>query len=277
MRSILIGLDGSEDSLPAIDLGIDWGKRFKSLIVGVGIVDEPAIRGTQPGGKISRSYQPAYAQLLRESRHGVEQSLERFAIRCSEQQVPFKLLEDEGQPCDEILKELQRYDLLILGGKTHFRHNSEQRPCHTLEQVVRTASRPVVVVPPKTIAERGNAIVIAYDGSAQASRALQAFQCSGVAEGSRVQILSVHSDSKVEAARIADRAAEFLHFHAIQAECVAAVGDNASRLILNQAEEVDAELIVMGAYGQSPVTEFFFGSVTSSVLRKTSTPLFLFH
>ena len=115
MRSILVGVDGSEDGLPAVDLGIRWAKRFDSLLVGIGVVDEPSIRGFQPEGRVSATYQVAYDQLLAENRHQVEQALERFAIRCSEEQVSYKLLEDEGQPCERILMELQRYDLMLFG------------------------------------------------------------------------------------------------------------------------------------------------------------------
>ena len=147
MRTILVGLDGSQDCASAVDLGIKWAKRFECLLIGIGVVDEPAIRGCSPEGHISPSYQVAYDQLLKESRHQVEQALEHFAIRCSDECIAFKLLEDEGQPCERILTELQRYDLLILGCKTHFAHASADHPCDTLGKVLRAASRPVVVTP----------------------------------------------------------------------------------------------------------------------------------
>jgi nucleotide-binding universal stress UspA family protein len=277
MRSILVGLDGSEDCLPAVDLGIRWAKRFDSLLVGIGVVDEPAIRGFQPEGKVSATYQVAYDQLLAETRHKVERDLERFAIRCSDEQVSFKLLEDEGQPCECILAELQRYDLLVLGCKTHFRHDSSQHPCQTLENVLRAASRPVVVAPQPPTADPREGVVVAYDGSVQAARALQAFLATGLAGIGSIDIVTIHPDSSVEAARIADRAAEFLRFHGIEAERVPLVDSAPGRLFLRYAQEQNAELLVMGAYGQPRVKEFFFGSATCTALEESSVPLFLFH
>jgi nucleotide-binding universal stress UspA family protein len=277
MQSILVGLDGSDDCSPAIDLGINWAKRFDSLLVGIGVVDEPAIRGYQPEGHVSSTYQLAYDQLLSTTRRDVEQTLERFSIRCSEEQVSFKLLEDEGQPCERILTELQRYDLLILGCKTHFRHAGDQHPCHTLENVLRAASRPVVVAPRPTEAASGEGVVVAYDGSMQAARALYAFLATGLAGVAPIHIVSVHPDSSVEAARIADRAAEFLRFHDIESARVPMVGSSASRSFLHYAQEQNAELLVMGAYGQAKVKEFFFGSATCTALQESSVPLFLFH
>ena len=46
---------------------------------------------------------------------------------------------------------------------------------------------------------------------------------------------------------------------------------------MRYAEDHNAELIVMGAYGQAKVKEFFFGSATCVALRESSIPLFLFH
>jgi nucleotide-binding universal stress UspA family protein len=277
MRSILVGLDGSEDCLPAVDLGIQWAKRFDSFLVGIGVVDEPAIRGAQPAGKVSPTYQAAYDQLLKDARHQVEQVLDKFAIRCSQEHISHKLLEDEGQPGERILTELQRYDLLILGCKTHFRHDNSQHACHTLEHVLRAASRPVVVVPKLPAAGLRKGVVVAYDGSVQAARALQAFLAAGLAGIGPIEIVSVHPTSSVEAARIADRAVEFLRFHHFEANRVPLVGDSAGRRFLNHAQETSAELLVMGAYGQPRVKEFFLGSATCTALAESSIPLFLFH
>ncbi len=278
MRSILVGLDGSADCQAAIDLGLRWATRFDSLLVGIGVVDEPTIRGHQPGGRISPSYQDAYNRLLAETRHSVEQVLEQFALRCGAAEVAYKLLEDEGQPAERILAELQRYDLLIFGCRTHFRHASGQRPCPTLAEVLRSAPRPVVVAPNAINLQAEGGAVVAYDGSIQAARALHAFLASGLAAGGGpIRVVTVESSSSVEAARVADRAIEYLRFHHLEAERVPLSGSTAGQRFVEYADEVDAELLVMGAYGQSKMTEFFFGSATGKALESSTVPLFLFH
>lgn len=277
LRSILLGLDGSDDCLRAVDLGIRWARQFDCLLVGIGVVDEPTIRGAHPPGQVNPSYRAAYNQLLKEARHHVEQALERFAIRGSDEQVACKLLEDEGQPCEKILTELQRYDLLILGCKTHFRHGSERHACQTLENVLHSTPRPVVAVPPHPLVSNGKAIVVAYDGSPPAARALQALVATGLGMQRAVQIVTVHPESSLEAALIADHAVEFLRFHDINATRVPLVGNSPANLFLEHARQNHASLIVMGAYGKTRVTEFFFGSTTREVLQRTSVPLLLYH
>lgn len=276
LRSMLIGLDGSDDCLSVVDLGISWAKKFDSLLIGIGVIDEPAIRGHQTTGHISPSYQVAYDQLLRDARHDIERVLEQFAIRCSEEQVACKLLEDEGQPCERIVAELQRYDVLLLGCKTHFTQGSEKHPCKTLERVLRNSPRPVIAVPRKIDMTR-QGIVVAYDGSVPAARALQALRATGLSSFSPIQVVSVDAASSVDAARTAEQAVEYLRFHDIDAERVSLVGPSAVTAFLDYAERVEAALIVMGAYGQPRMREFFFGSATCAALEKSSIPLFLYH
>jgi nucleotide-binding universal stress UspA family protein len=41
--------------------------------------------------------------------------------------------------------------------------------------------------------------------------------------------------------------------------------------------QVQASLLVMGAYGRSTLREFFAGSMTRTMLRESPVPLFLYH
>ncbi|MCX7318634.1 MAG: universal stress protein [Hyphomicrobiales bacterium] len=52
-------------------------------------------------------------------------------------------------------------------------------------------------------------------------------------------------------------------------------GTDAGGLILAKAAEIDADLIVMGALGQSKITEFVFGSATGKLLRDATLPILL--
>jgi nucleotide-binding universal stress UspA family protein len=123
----------------------------------------------------------------------------------------------------------------------------------------------------------GSAVLVAYDGSLPAARALQAFQASGLHAGRGIHIVSVAEDH-VEAARNTDRAAEFLRFHEINADShPLAPSASPAEVILDQVRRLNAGLLVMGAYGQPTLREFFLGSVTRTVLKESTVPLFLYH
>ncbi len=50
-----------------------------------------------------------------------------------------------------------------------------------------------------------------------------------------------------------------------------------AEVILEQLKPCDARLLVMGAYGQSALREFFLGSVTRTLLCACPVPVFLSH
>jgi nucleotide-binding universal stress UspA family protein len=52
---------------------------------------------------------------------------------------------------------------------------------------------------------------------------------------------------------------------------------SASDAILGQAAEMNADLIVMGAYGHARLREIILGGVTRDLLKQSPVPLFLAH
>ncbi len=125
--------------------------------------------------------------------------------------------------------------------------------------------------------DESGTVLVAYDGSVQAARALQAFRFSGLGENQRIRILTIDQD-KVEAARKADRAIEYLSLHGLSASPIALHSDRGpAEIILEQSSLAEAELLVMGAYGKSTLREFFLGSTTRSVLKDSQIPVFLSH
>jgi nucleotide-binding universal stress UspA family protein len=242
----------------------------------LGVIDEPTIRKPE-AVPVRGDYYKHHRDDVRvhEARLKVEQFLERFALRCAEAGVPCKLLEDVGQPWEQILIEAQRYDLILLGRQTYFHFETQEAPCETLHKVLKNGPRPVVTVPEEL--PGGNAVVVAYDGSLQAARTLQAFQASGLGDGQEVHIVSV-ADEYVEAARHAGRAAEFLDFHGIKAGVhPVAFRGRPAEVILEEVRQRGAGLLVMGAYGKPILREFFLGSVTRTMLKEARVPLFLTH
>ena len=90
---------------------------------------------------------------MKEARRKVKQLLASFAERCAEADISFNVLQDAGLPYEEILRESQRYDLVLFGHETHFRFGTVDRPDETLWKVLKRGPRPVVIAPPKL--ERG--------------------------------------------------------------------------------------------------------------------------
>jgi nucleotide-binding universal stress UspA family protein len=93
LKSILIGLDGSAYSDSAIELGIEWARRFDALLVGLGIIDEPTIRGPEPVPMGAAYYKERRDDLrMHEAQVKVEQFLEHFTLRCTQAGISSKVI-----------------------------------------------------------------------------------------------------------------------------------------------------------------------------------------
>ena len=81
-----------------------------------------------------------------------------------------------------------------------------------------------------------------------------------------------------DAAPIAQLAFDFLELHDINSEIhPVSSSEEIDKVILNLAGEVDAGLLVVGAYGQSRLHEFFLGSTTKKMIQESHIPIFMFH
>jgi len=277
LRSILVGLDGTEYCEAAAALAIDWAKRFEATVAAIGIVDSPMIRSPQSepvgGQQLEEQLESKHVQ---QAKQEVQHYLEGFRGRCKEQGVKFELIKESGTPYEQILQESERFDLIMLGEETHFHYEQERNPGETLNKVLKTSVRPVVTVP--KAGRQGDGILVAYDGGMSSARAVQFMVGSGLQKLGPVHILSADRDSKQKAEGHAQRLADYLSHHEVQARPLAKhsereVGD----IILDEADRLGVGLIIMGAFGSAALLELIFGSVTQKVVEKTDRPLFLMH
>ena len=150
LRSILVGLDGSDYSRSAIDVGIDLARKTGALLVGLGVVDEPTIREAEPrliGGGVPYAEPVLYRERIANARREVELFLSQFSLRCAEAGVACKVLEEVGTPHEQIELQAQRYDLILLGQQTRFHFETQEGYDDTVRRVLKNSPRPVIAVP----------------------------------------------------------------------------------------------------------------------------------
>ncbi|HTN77405.1 MAG TPA: universal stress protein [Pirellulaceae bacterium] len=276
IKSLLVGLDESDFSAAAVQLGIAWAKRYQALLTGVAIIYEPLFRDSTPPDKLSPSYKTAYDRLVNEARDHCQALLSKFEQQATAAQVSHKLLENEGVPLEQITLEAQRYDLILLGQETHFNFEGSTKSCNTLQKLLHNPPRPIVAVPKQPLPGKG--VLVAYDGSVPAARTLHAFVGSGLAAGTPVYVLTIDANDAVQAAKTADRACQYLSFHDFQPHNIHVQSqESPSKIILDEALGRGVEMIVMGAYGHTGLADWLFGSTTRHILQQAPVPLFLYH
>jgi nucleotide-binding universal stress UspA family protein len=179
---------------------------------------------------------------------------------------------------DELTAIASAFDLLILGqDSTDYRLPTGFHP----QDIVLACGRPMLVVPyAGQFATIGRRALIAWDGTREASRAVHdAIPLLGRAEA--VTVITVRAR---EAAFERDgphlaRVVKHLQRHGIAARSEETLrGDlPISDVLLSRAADLDADLIVAGAYHRGQLREALFGGVSRDLLDHMTVPVLMSH
>jgi nucleotide-binding universal stress UspA family protein len=199
---------------------------------------------------------------------------ERFAKMLRQEDVQGEWEMAVGLPASYVTRRAQGIDLVILGQRTPDHSTGLDAP----QEVVLACGRPVLIVPYAGHIERiGETAIVAWNGSREAARAVQD-ALPLLSAAASVTIFLVNPE---EAADIADAHNLVIHLarHGLNAkklvvrEDILAVSDT----VLAQVAALDADLLVMGAYGHSRLREMILGGVTRDVLRNMNVPVLMSH
>lgn len=270
-RSVLVKLDGSAYSHIASELAIQWAQEFGCALRGISVVNEHRILTPQPEESVRETERRE--EQLREARAVADQYLESFAKCGHDIDIAVSTCRETGKSAAQILREVQRHDILLLGRETHF--HTTVAPSASLEQVLRFSPRPVVTVPLSL--PQGKSVLVAYDARPASSRALAALLQSGLAASRKIHVVCVRDNLQQAKADIA-LAVDYLNSHRIEASSHPIdTKTSADRAIMPLIGEHDVGLLITGAYGSSRTAEFFFGSTTRKLLKESPVPVFMFH
>jgi nucleotide-binding universal stress UspA family protein len=272
IRRALVAIDGSANAAAAVTLALEWARRFRIELLGLGILDKPSITRPQPvplGGGAYKHHRDE--TLLEDAHRRVLAFLGEFQRRCDAEGARCTVVEDVGTPHEQILAEAPACDVVLLGRETHFQFETQERPDSTLSQILRLSPRPVVVVPRDPAP--GEGVLVAYGSGREIARTLQTFTLLGVAGDEPVTVLALHEDLAQADARLAP-VGRYLAAHGVRCTLKpVASGDPPLAVILEEIHRVQPRLLVMGAHGHHPVRDLFFTSVTRAVLKDAPVPV----
>lgn len=168
------------------------------------------------------------------------------------------------------VSEARYYDLVVTAGG----------PPGAAADLVIGCGRPVVLAPAKTPVSVTRTVAIAWKETAEAARAVTAAMPL-LRKAERVVVIAANESEGggTRTERSATRLVEQLAWHGIKAEPAVILSHSHSAVdaVLNMADALSADILVMGAYGHSRTREFVFGGFTRHVLNNETLPVFLFH
>lgn len=182
----------------------------------------------------------------------------------------------DGDVHDSICDRAKFSDLLVVNLK---RDESSQGDRVDPARIVTHCGVPVIFVPSpvRPIGKLGK-VLIGWDASVGATRALHSAMPL-LKYATNVHVATIVPGKPLqqgEETQLVGPVVDFLNEHGIAAQAIVRnAEDSVGRTLLSLAEQMQADLLVMGSYGKSPVYEMLFGSVTRAVLAEAKLPVLM--
>ncbi len=274
IKHILVPTDGSEQAVRGVRYAVAVAKQYDATIHGLHVIDLKLLEGpilrdvsASLGTAPYANYEGNISLILEERGKLALQVCQRL---CEEAGVKAKTEHVTGLVARTILEKSELVDLVVMGRSGEHSEWLEGLLGSTTESVVRRTRRPVLLTGRENPGR--DRFVIAYDGSSQAKHALQVAVDVSTGWDAPLDVLVVGSGSKAEA--VLDEARGYLSAHDLTIQYVLRDGDP-SEVIVSYADECNADLLVMGAYGHTKVRALVVGSTTAYAMNHAPCPLLL--
>mgnify|MGYP001824688488 CR=1 FL=1 len=276
-KNILIHLDHSSGCQNRLTTAFDLARTFDAKLNGLFVVPDYVV--------------PSYveAQIRVDLITDVtEKAIARAREKLAEYQ---KLADDAGVSMESqvvegqvipILREHSKYaDLLLLGQD---QPDDPDNASYGLADALLFEGGCACLVVPHSgkLAAPGKRVLLTWNASRESARALREAMPFLTRAESVVVLSSEPDDGSDDIARGHPHAQElsrFLESHGIDAVS-SGISDpdiSVSDAIIGQAADMNADLIVMGAYGHARLREIILGGVTRDLLKQSSVPLLMAH
>ena len=276
-RNILLHLDSLAACRHRVAAALDLAQRFGARITGVAptaVLVVPYAMDMAPPGELIAEWQET---LQRQARKAAD------ALEAAARQAGFVRIETrvaEGSEIPAITQASRYADLVVIGQADPADSDADQEALPAGE-VVLACARPVLVVPYiGAPAGFGKNILVAWNGSREASRAVSD-ALPLLKQAQRVTVMAVNPeiDERSHGELPGANLAAFLAQHEVKVVVQSdrgAQGDVGEQL-LSRIADLECDLLVMGAYGHSRAREWAFGGATRTILQSMTVPVLMSH
>ena len=275
IKTILVGIDGSEHAHTAAQYALWLGERLQAGVVALHVVDIVSIEGSffhDISGSLGFEPYLDFSSKMREVLHDRGRTLlEEFAETARNRNTKVDTRLAMGVIANEIAEQAKTADLVVIGHRGVNERFSTGLLGSTAESVTRKCPKPVFVS--TTEFRPTTRPLLAYDGSQRAAAAMHAAAEFCVSLSLPLTVLTVGKDTEA-GERIVDDARKYLTAYELEATCEVQTG-HAPEQIVDFIKTGQFDLLFIGAYGHSRILEMVLGSTTEYVLRNSSCPVFL--
>lgn len=276
LKRILLGLGDKEHSGSKIQHAIDLAQQHAARITAVTILDNDRLNYVGPvpmGGG-------AAAEELREHRHTVagqkiDEVAEFFEQSCRDAAVEFTLLREEGDPFKILTAQSKFQDLMLFGLTGVFDYglvtDRDEKPIDLLIRFIRAGVRPILAVDEKF--RPLNRVLIAYSGSVESARTVKQFIRMQPRPDAAIRVVTFDTKEDLGKLRL-EEVESYCRDYGVSIETKLIHGTPKGH-ILEEANDFNADVIVMGNSAKSLLSRKIFGETALYCLNHADRPVFL--
>ncbi|MFG1347299.1 universal stress protein [Xanthobacter autotrophicus DSM 431] len=177
-----------------------------------------------------------------------------------------------GQMVETFVAQARVHDISLLDAETAT-VNADRG---LIEALLFESGRPLIVVPPGCDTFKHHRVLVAWDASARAARAVNDAM-DILKAAAAVELLAIGTEKELKDEVPGAELAPHLARHGVNVSVKnLTVGvDGIAGTLREQASLIGADLIVMGAFNHSRLREWVLGGVTESLLADSKVPLFM--
>lgn len=285
-KTILVPVSDRETGAVPLEAACLIGRVFSSHVTALHVRNDPAsavplvgegMSGAMVEEMMAVAEQQATERALaaRQLFDGIcaRQGVTTVGAQPAGEQLSAVWVDEVGREEEQVAWRGRLADLIVVGRPQPDR---ETPSLMTLNAALMESGRPLLLAPALTPAAIGQTVAIAWNGSAEAGRAVAAAM-PFLHRAANVVILSVKEDGAHGPAGPSELA-NYLSWHGIRATPhVFTASGHTGDALLREAGAMGADLLVMGAYTHSRLRQLILGGVTKSVISHAAIPVMLCH
>lgn len=274
IKRILVGISGQDTADCKQQIVVDMASRHKAMVEILSIVDSGRLShiGPVPVG-CGHVADHIRGERIKRCHDVVDQATNRFKTACTDADLESRVINVEGDPFEILSCEWRSNDITVLGLRDWFDHGFVDEPEDTLVSLVTKGVQPILAVGPEF--RPIHKVLVAYDGSKEAARAMKTF-CQLRLWPDALMHIACFGHSSSEAAAILDPADAYCRAHGHETQ-IASVDGRAKHRLLDYAQEIDADLVIMGCNYHRVLLHNVVSETTVRVLRNSDRPIFMSH
>lgn len=181
-----------------------------------------------------------------------------------------RVLHRHGGIVETILEQEASARVVVIGKRGASHEFATDHIGSKIERVVRASSKPILIA--SRVAEEPRHIVFAYDASPAANRALERLVNSPLFTSLPVHLVMADSENDAHRRALDDAAAQLRVGHEVETTLQKAKPE---QLIGDIVAQTPGTMLMMGAYGHSPLRTLIVGSTTTAMIRTVRVPVLL--